>query len=272
MAVVAVSACFFVASVTGAALTVAVRGNEPTPVPFGAAVFATAAAGVGAYVLARLAGRVPRPRRVFLLLTTAGLLASAVPPLQAATTVSTAIWLLIMHAVAALALVPVVAFRTSIGPAGPRAGGRSAGEHAARRHRSDGRQPVSTSTRQTTRRTRLWRMATGDRSRQVITLTAAAGQVLLPTLWGPRFAEDEQPPNVIQPAPYTFGVWLPIFASSLGYAGLQTRSPGRDSELMRAIGWPLAGAFASTGVWAPLVRTGKYWSAQAALAAIAAFR
>ena len=109
VAVVAVSACFFVASVTGAALTVAVRGNEPTPVPFGAAVFATAAAGVGAYVLARLAGRAPRPRRIFLLLTTAGLLASAVPPLQAATTVSTAIWLLIMHAVAALALVPVVA-------------------------------------------------------------------------------------------------------------------------------------------------------------------
>ena len=67
-------------------------------------------------------------------------------------------------------------------------------------------------------------MATGDRSRQVITLTAAAGQVLLPTLWGPRFAEDEQPPNVIQPAPYTFGVWLPIFASSLGYAGLQARA------------------------------------------------
>ena len=82
-------------------------------------------------------------------------------------------------------------------------------------------------------------MATGDRSRQALTLTAAAAQVLLPTLWGPRFAEDEQPPNVIQPAPYTFGVWLPIFASSLGYAGLQARRTGRDSELMRATGWPL---------------------------------
>jgi len=40
---------------------------------------------------------------------------------------------------------------------------------------------------------------------------------------------------------------------------------------MRAIGWPLAGAFASTGMWAPLVRTGKCSSAQAARAAIAAF-
>ena len=130
---------------------------------------------------------------------------------------------------------------------------------------------MSGSARRGTRVTKLWRTLSGDRSRQVLTLTAATAQVLLPTLWGPRFAADEQPPNVIQPAPYTFAVWLPIFTSSMGYAGLQARGAGRDSELMRAIGWPLAGAFASTGVWAPLVRTGKYWSAQAALGAIAVF-
>ena len=121
-----------------------------------------------------------------------------------------------------------------------------------------------------TRVSKLWRTLSGDRSRQVLTLTAATAQVLLPTLWGTRFAEDEQPPNVIQPASYTFAVWLPIFASSLGYAGLQAQGAARENELMRAVGWPLAGAFASTGVWAPLVRTGKYWSAQAALGAIAA--
>jgi len=130
---------------------------------------------------------------------------------------------------------------------------------------------VNASAPRATRVTTLWRTLAGDRSRQVLTLTAATAQVLLPTLWGPRFAEDEQPPNVIQPAPYTFAVWLPIFASSMGYAGLQARGAGRDSELMRAVGWPLAGAFASTGVWAPLVRTGRYWSAQAALGAIAVF-
>ena len=108
-ALVGVSACFFVASMTGATLIVAARDTGATTVPFGAAVFATVAAGGGAYFLARLAGRAPRPRRIFLLLTTAGLLASTVPPLQAATSVSTLIWLLVMHAVAALALVPVVA-------------------------------------------------------------------------------------------------------------------------------------------------------------------
>lgn len=108
-AVIGVSACFFTASLTGADLMVAVRDTGANLVPFGAAVVATVAAGGGAYVLARLALRAARPRRMFLLLTAAGLLATAVPPLQAATTLSTAIWLLVMHAVAAIALVPVVA-------------------------------------------------------------------------------------------------------------------------------------------------------------------
>ena len=84
---------------------------------------------------------------------------------------------------------------------------------------------MSAAARRATRQTRLWRLATADRSRQALTLTAAAAQVLLPTLWGPRFAEDEQPPNVIQPAPYTFAVWMPIFASSLGYAGPKRGAP-----------------------------------------------
>lgn len=117
----------------------------------------------------------------------------------------------------------------------------------------------------------LWQMVSGDRARQVITVAAAAAQVLLPSLYGPRFDSDERPPDVITPAPYTFAVWFPIFAASAGYAGLQARAGSADSELNRRVGWPLAAAFASTGIWAPLVRTGRYWPAQAALAGIAAF-
>ena len=108
-AVVGVAACFGAASLTDGPLMVVVRGATATSVPFGAAVAVTAAAGGGAYLLARLAGRAPRSRRVFLTLTTAGLLASAVPPLLAATTVATAVWLVVMHAIAALALVPLIA-------------------------------------------------------------------------------------------------------------------------------------------------------------------
>ncbi|WP_043442231.1 hypothetical protein [Arthrobacter sp. L77] len=116
---------------------------------------------------------------------------------------------------------------------------------------------------------RVWAVVSGDRSRQVLTCGAAAAQVLLPTFYGPRFRREDAPPNVIQPAPYAFTVWFPIFASSIAYAVHQARGPARTRDVWRRAGWPLAGAFAATGLWAPLVRSGRFWGAQAALAAIA---
>ncbi|MBP2215520.1 hypothetical protein [Arthrobacter sp. CAN_C5] len=116
---------------------------------------------------------------------------------------------------------------------------------------------------------RVWAFATGDPSRRVLTCAAAAAQVLLPTVYGPRFNGENAPPNVIQPAPYTFTVWFPIFASSIAYAVHQALGPARNLDISRAVGWPLAGAFAATGIWAPLVRSGKFWSAQGALVTIA---
>ncbi|MHA7141211.1 hypothetical protein [Arthrobacter sp. Bz4] len=117
--------------------------------------------------------------------------------------------------------------------------------------------------------TRVWTFVSGDSARQVITCGAAAAQVLLPTLYGPRFRGENAPPNVIQPAPYTFTVWFPIFASSIAYAAHQARGPASTRDIWRAAGWPLAGAFAATGIWAPLVRSGKFWTGQGALVAIA---
>lgn len=116
---------------------------------------------------------------------------------------------------------------------------------------------------------RLRAALSGDRSRQLVTCTAAVSAVLLPTVWGPRFDREDAPPDVITPAPYTFAVWFGIFASALGYAGYQARGSVQDRALFRRVGWPLAGALAATAVWAPLVRTQRYWAAQGALAAIA---
>ena len=177
VAVVAVSACFFVASVTGAVLTVAVRGNEPTPVPFGAAVLATAAAGVGLRLGS--AGRSGPSPEADLPFADHGRPAGQCRAAAAGGDHRFDGYLVVDHACCG-GTGPDAGggVRTSIGPAGPRAGARSAGEHAARRHRSDGRQPVSAAARQTTRRTMLWRMATGDRSRQALTLTAAAAQAV----------------------------------------------------------------------------------------------
>ncbi|WP_394252104.1 hypothetical protein [Arthrobacter pityocampae] len=116
---------------------------------------------------------------------------------------------------------------------------------------------------------RMWAAASGDSSRQAFTCVAAAAQVLLPTFYGPRFRGGDAPPDVIQPAPYAFAVWFPIFASSIAYAAHQARGPARTREVWRSAGWPLAGAFAAAGVWAPLARSGRVWSAQTALIVLA---
>lgn len=113
--------------------------------------------------------------------------------------------------------------------------------------------------------------APGDRLRQGLTIAAALAQVVLPTALSRSFQRELDPPNVVQPADATFAVWLPIFAGGIAYAVHQAR-PGADRRpALRAVGWPLAAAFASTGVWAPLVKTRRYWAAQAALAGIGGF-
>lgn len=100
-------------------------------------------------------------------------------------------------------------------------------------------------------------------------LTAAVAQIVLPAFCGPRFAAHEQPPNVLQPASATFTVWFPIFATALRHAIFQAM-PGRSSDaVLRAVGGPASVAYAATGIWAPLVRTRRYWWAQGALFVIA---
>ncbi|MEP6631809.1 MAG: DUF6069 family protein [Lapillicoccus sp.] len=92
----------------GEGLVVAARGTEQ-PVPVGAVVVSTLLAGVAAYLLARLSLRTTRPRRTFVAVALAGLAVSAVAPAQAATTVSTAVWLMVLHVVVAAVLVPGLA-------------------------------------------------------------------------------------------------------------------------------------------------------------------
>lgn len=105
--------------------------------------------------------------------------------------------------------------------------------------------------------------------RQVATVVGAVSQAILPAMLFRRFRFDEPPPEVISPARWAFAAWLPIYAGSLGYAVDQVRAGSRDRELLREVGWPLAGAFLANGAWAPLVVRRRYWSAQTALVAIA---
>ncbi|HZG91557.1 MAG TPA: hypothetical protein VEZ42_15200 [Pseudonocardia sp.] len=114
------------------------------------------------------------------------------------------------------------------------------------------------------------RSGRGDVARQVCTVLGAVAQVVLPSVLLPRVRRSIQPPDVVQPAAWTFAVWVPIYAASLAYAAHQARPSQAADPLLREIGWPLAVAFGSTGVWAPLVSRERYWSAQAALVAVGA--
>ncbi len=110
-----------------------------------------------------------------------------------------------------------------------------------------------------------------DVARQVATLVGALGQVVLPTVILPRLRRDLPVPDVAQPAPYAFAAWLPIYATTLAYAGFQARPSRRDVPLLRDIGAPLATSMLSTAAWAPLLRRQRYWGAQVALLGTAAF-
>lgn len=112
-------------------------------------------------------------------------------------------------------------------------------------------------------------MSRPDRARQVLTLAAAVGQVVLPTLLPPRFAPGAEPPDVLQPTTATFAVWLPIFGTSLAHGLFQARPDRADDPVLRAVGTPAAVAYAATAVWAPLVRAHWYRSAQVALFVVA---
>jgi len=60
--------------------------------------------------------------------------------------------------------------------------------------------------------------------------------VILPTLILPRLRRDLPVPDVAQPASYAFAAWLPIYATTVAYAGFQARNSLRDVPLLRDIG------------------------------------
>lgn len=113
-----------------------------------------------------------------------------------------------------------------------------------------------------------WR--SNDTARVAAAVLGALGQAVLPTVLSPRFRSVE-PPNVMQPAPNTFAIWAPIFATSLVGAVVQTRPSYRSDPTLRQVGWPFALSTLCTATWAPLVATRRYWLAQVALVGTAAF-
>ena len=94
---------------------------------------------------------------------------------------------------------------------------------------------------------------------------------MLPAPILPRVRRDLQPPNVAQPAPWAFVIWLPVYAAAAAHAARQARPALRADPVLRDAGWPLAAAYLCIGGWAPLLQRQQYWAAQGALTGAAVF-
>lgn len=112
---------------------------------------------------------------------------------------------------------------------------------------------------------------TGDVVRQWVTVMGAVSQAVLPAMILPRLRRDLQPPNVAQPAPWAFVIWLPVYAAAAAHAARQARPALRTDPVLRDTGWPLAAAYLCIGGWAPLLQRQRYWAAQGALTGAALF-
>ena len=106
MALTAVLATYSVARSISGDLLVHGRGGS-TPVPGGAVAAATVAGGLAAWAIVGVAGRTRTPRATFVGLVVVGLALSSAVPVAAATTATTAAWLLLLHLVVAIPLVAV---------------------------------------------------------------------------------------------------------------------------------------------------------------------
>ncbi len=109
-----------------------------------------------------------------------------------------------------------------------------------------------------------------DSGRWVAGLAGAVFQVGATVLAEAAISEvvSEGPPSPVEPAGYAFGVWAVIFSLSLLFAGYQALPANRGSEVLRRVGWPLAGAFLCTGLWSVFVALRQLGFAQAMLLGI----
>src|SRR4028119_2251231 len=112
-----------------------------------------------------------------------------------------------------------------------------------------------------------------DLGRRWAVLVGAVFQVGATVLAGTAISEvvSEGPPSPVEPAGYAFGVWAVIFFLSVLFAGYQALPANRGSEVLRRVGWPVAGAFACTGLWSVSVSLRQLGFAQAMLIGIFAY-
>lgn len=102
---------------------------------------------------------------------------------------------------------------------------------------------------------------TSDRNRTAALGAATAAFIAVPTL-GPRLLgtteELDRYDTVITPPGYAFSVWAPIFAACIASTVDAVRPSKQASPENRAVGWPLAGAYALNAIWSVAAQTDNF--------------
>lgn len=110
IAVILVVITLFIADAVSGPLLVETPGADaPEEVPIGGAVIFTILGGLVGIALAIGLLRAATPRRIFLIVCVVGLVLYGIMPFTAAEEVGTAIWLNVMHVVAAVPIVGMLA-------------------------------------------------------------------------------------------------------------------------------------------------------------------
>lgn len=105
-----------------------------------------------------------------------------------------------------------------------------------------------------------------DLARQAANVVGAIFQVGATAFLGAQIQEQvDTGTPLIEPAPYAFFIWGPIFTLSLAYAVYQALPSRRESPLLRRVGWLTATTFFCIGLWSIVVPLGLFLFALAML-------
>lgn len=100
-----------------------------------------------------------------------------------------------------------------------------------------------------------------DRRRSVALGASALSFVLVPTL-GPALFDSREDldryDTAITPPGYAFSIWGPIFAACVVSTAQAVRPSRMTDPESRAIGWPLAGAYALNALWSVAAQTDRF--------------
>lgn len=80
------------------------------------------------------------------------------------------------------------------------------------------------------------------------------------------YGSADETPSLVIPANYAFGIWAPIYAGAVAYAGYQALPSQRDDPVLRRAGWASAVGYLSSGLWALVLPQKRFWATEALLA------